>query len=283
MKNNLRTLTGLILLLLLGRPSSARAQAVAARVAVDLVEQIAKRGGKSAARELAELGGEAAVRDVLEQAEREGGESLVKNLTEQAGKYGIVALQAAKGAPKIALEAVAKLPPELAERGVRALAHEPAAMQKLISETGQEALEAAARHPGVGSQIAKTLGREGAEAATKLGDDAALALARNAEAIAKLPAAERTSLLTALRTKTAQTLSFLERHPKLLLTAAAVGAFVIGKDELLGVNGQAGMLERLVREPVRLVGMVVAGLLGLWGLLKLGFCYRALRKKSSHV
>ena len=253
----------------------------AARVAVDLVEQLAKRGGATASRELAELGGEVAVREVLEQAEREGGEQLVKTLSEQAGKYGIIAVQAAKGAPKVVTEAVSKLPKDLAEQGLRAIAHEPAAMQKLISETGQEALEAAARHPGVGSQIAKTLGKEGAETAAKLGDDAAVALARHADSIATLPAAERSSLLTALRTRTAKTLEFLEKHPKMMLTAAAVTAFVIGKDEILGINGQPGMLERLVKEPLRLAGFVGAGLLGLWGLMKLTFSYRAMRKKSS--
>jgi hypothetical protein len=264
------------------QPTSGYAQVgPAARTAVEIVEQLAKRGGTTAARELAEMGGEVAVREVLEQAQREGGEQLVKTLSEQAGKYGIIAVQAAKGSPKVVIEAVEKLPKDLAEQGLRAISHEPVAMQKLISETGQEALEAAARHPGVGSQIAKTLGKEGAETAAKLGDDAALALARNADAIAALPAAERTSLLAALRTSTAKVMAFLEKHPKALLTAAAVTAFIAGKDEILGINGQPGTLERLIKEPLRLTGMVVAALIGLWGLIKLSFAYRSMRKKSS--
>ncbi len=262
--------------------SSAYAQGgAAARVALDAVEQLVQRGGTSAARELAELGGTLAVREVLEQAEREGGEQLVKELTEQAGKYGIIAVQAAKGAPKVVVEAVAKLPKDLAENGLRAITREPAAMQKLIAETGQEALEAAARHPGVGSQIAKTLGKEGAETAAKLGDDAAVALARHADAIAALPAVQRTSFLAALRTNTAKALTFLEKHPKALLTAAAVTAFLVSKDELIGLNGQPGMIERLTKEPIRLVGYVLAGLIALWGTMKLTFAYRALRKKNS--
>ncbi len=270
------------LLFVVLQPASSQAQVgTAARAAVEVVEQLAKRGGATATRELAELGGEVAVREVLEQAEREGGEQLVKALSEQAGKYGIIAVQAAKGSPKVVVEAVAKLPQELAEQGLRAISHEPAAMQKLISETGQEALEAAARHPGVGSQIAKTLGKEGAETAAKLGDDAALALARNADAIAALPVAERSSLLAAMRNGSAKVVAFLEKHPKALLTAAAVTAFIAGKEEILGINGQPGTLERLIKEPVRLTGMVVAALVGLWGLLKLSFAYRSLRKKSS--
>lgn len=253
----------------------------AARVALEVVEQLAKKGGSTAARELTELGGEVAVREVLQQAEKEGGEVLVKQLSEQAGKYGIVAIQAAKGAPRVVVEAVEKLPKELAENGLRAISREPVAMQKLISETGQEALEAAAKHPGVGSQIAKTLGKEGAETAVKLSDDAAVVLARNADDIAKLAPAERSSVLTFFRTETARALKFIEKHPKTFLTSAGVVAFLASKDELLGTNGQAGFLERMFAEPVRYVGGVVAGLLALWGCTKLYFNTRSLRRKAA--
>lgn len=265
-------------LLLIATPALRAQGAVAARLAAELTEQLAKKGTSNAAQELAKMGGDVAVREVLEQAEKEGGEALVKSLADHAGKYGIVALQAAKGSPRAVIAAVDKLPKDLAERGLQAIAREPQVMQKLLSETGQEALEAAARHPGIGTKIAQTLGREGAETAAKLTDDAAVVLARHADDIAKLPAAERTGLLTAMRTQTARALKFLEKHPKTLLTAATVTAFIAGKDELLGTSGAPGFLERMFAQPVRTVGYVIAGLLALWGTTTILFSLRASRR-----
>jgi hypothetical protein len=266
--------------LILSAPLMAQG-GTAARVAVEVVEQLGKKGVTTASREIVELGGEVAVRELIEQAEKEGGEQLVKALSEQAGKYGVVALQAAKGAPQVVVTAVSKLPQDLAESGLRAIAREPVAMQKLIAETGQEALEAAARHPGVGSQVAKSLGKEGAQTIAGLSDDAAVVLARHADDIAKLPATERAGVLAAFRTNTAKALKFIEQHPKTFLTIAGATAFIVAKDELLGINGQAGFLERMFAEPVRSVGYVVAGLLALWGSMKLFFAYRTLRRRSA--
>lgn len=263
-------------------PSPVHAQAGAAgRAALEVMEQLGKRGTTTATRELTELGGEVAVRELLQQAEKEGGEALVKSLSDQATKFGIVALQAAKGAPHIVVPAVEKLPKELMENGLRAIAREPVAMQKLISETGQEALEAAARHPGVGADIVKTLGKEGAETLAKLSDDAAVQLARSAPEIAALPIAQRSSLLAAMKTNTAKVLTFLEKHPKTLLTAAAVTAFLASKDELLGTNGAPGFIERVLGEPLRWGGFALAGILFLWGAMRLTFAYRGLRKKAA--
>lgn len=278
MKHSLSALAITWGVFVLASPTVHAQGAVAARVAAEIAEQLAQKGSTQAARELAQMGGEVAVREVLEQAEKEGGEALVKALADHAGKYGIVAIQAAKGSPRAVIAAVDKLPKDLAEKGLQAIAREPQVMQKLVSETGQEALEAAARHPGIGSKIAQTLGKEGAETAAKLSDDAAMALARHADDIAKLPAAERTGLLAAMRTQTARALKFLEKHPKTLLTAAAVTAFIAGKDELLGTSGAPGFLERMFAQPVRTVGYVIAGLLALWGTTTILFSLRGSRQ-----
>ena len=77
---------------------------------------------------------------------------------------------------------------------------------------------------------------------------------------AEVPDVMKGAVLAALRTNTAKAVEFLEKHPKALLTAAAVTAFVVSKDELLGLNGQPGMIERLTKEPIRVVGFVLAGL-----------------------
>jgi hypothetical protein len=265
---------------LMGQGAVLRA---AGRSATEIIEQITKRGGSQAAKEIAQFGGERAVREVLEVAEREGGEALLQTISRQAGKHGIIALQAAKGAPRLVAEAVEKLPAELAENGLRAIAREPAVMQTVIREVGQEGLEIAARHPGVGAQIARTLGREGAIAAREVSEDAAIGLARHADDIAKLGTTEKAGLLEAFKKTPGRVLAFLEKHPKTLLTTAAVSAFLLTKDEFLGTEGQAGFIERLVQKPVNTVGYVLAGLIALWGGMKLWFSYRGLRAKRSNT
>jgi hypothetical protein len=251
----------------------------AGRAATEFTEQFTKRGGAQAAKELSQFGGETAVRELLEVAEREGGEALVQTISKQAGKYGVVALQAAKGSPRLVAEAVEKLPTELAENGLRAIAREPVVMQAVIRDVGQEGLEVAAKHPGVGSQIARVLGKEGSIAAREVPQEAAIGLARHADEIAKLAPAQKTGLLEAFKKTPGRVVAFLEKHPKTLLTAAAVTAFLATKDEILGINGQAGFLERLVEKPVTFVGYVLAGLVGLWGSMRLWFSYRGLRAK----
>ncbi len=267
-------------LLLVPQTSSAQGGA-AARVAVEVAEQLAKRGSTQAAKELAEFGGETAVRELLQQAEKEGGERLLQVISRQTSEHGVVALQAMKGAPKIVAEAVEQLPKEFAENGMRALARDPAALQTIIREVGQEGLEAAAKYPGVGAQIAKTLGKEGATAVKEVGEEAAIGLARHADDIAKLGAPERASLLAAFRQAPQKVLKFLEKHPKTMLTAAAVTAFVANKEELLGSAGSPGFIERMFKQPVYTIGYVIAGLLGLWGGLKLLFTYRGLRRRMA--
>lgn len=252
--------------------------AVVAKFASEVGQSLAQRAGSAAGRELAEIGGETAVREILQEAEKEGGEVLVAKLAQWAGSHGAVALQAAKGAPKLVAEAVEKLPKELAENGLRAIAKEPAVMHSLLRESGQEALEAAAKHPGIGTQIATKLGREGAEVAAKASDTAALSLARHADDLAKLPAAERSGFLRLMKSAPEKCVQFLGKHPVGTLTAAVVISFLANPDAYLGSNGQPGFIERLFKEPVRWVGLVAASLLAVWGTLKILLAARSAKQ-----
>jgi hypothetical protein len=264
---------------LLWVPSLLCAQgALVAKAATEIVEAMAKKSSVTAAREIAELGGEVAVRELLQEAEKQGGEALVRKVALLAGRHGSVALQATKGAPRIVAEAIEKLPQELAENGLRAVAREPLVMQKLITETGQEALEAAAKHPGIGGQIAAKLGREGAEVAAKASDDAARALARHADDLAKVASSERSAFLQMMKTAPEKCLAFLGKHPVGTLTAAVVASFLMNPDAYLGSADQPGFIERIAKEPARWLGMVAAALLAIWGLTKILLGVRASAK-----
>ncbi|MBP7950427.1 MAG: hypothetical protein KA004_12295 [Verrucomicrobiales bacterium] len=268
--------------LLLGGMSHSHAQAGAVgRVAVEVLEKISVKGGTTAARELAEFGGEAAVKEVLQQAEKEGGEQLLSLISRQTAEHGIVALQAMKGAPKMVAQAVEKLPAELAENGLRAVARQPAAMQQVLREAGQEGLEAAARHPGVGMQVAQKLGREGAETAAKVSTEAATVLARHADDLAKLGAKERSGLLALMKSAPEKVLKFLGRHPVGTLTAAVVASFLLNPDVYLGSADAPGFIERVFGEPLRAVGAVFAGLLAIWGCMKLVFAWRRMKQRAA--
>jgi hypothetical protein len=279
--------TKVLLCAALGFASASHVNAqggAAARLAVELTEQIAKRGGSTAARELAEFGGEAAVREVLQAAEKEGGQQLVEIVSRQAGKHGLVALQAMKGAPKLVAEAVEKLPQELAENGLRAVVREPLVMQKIITETGEAGLEAAARFPGVGSQVASKLGKEGVETLTssavkESGEKAAIALAKHADDIAKLAPVERGGLLAMMKSAPEKVVKFLGRHPVGTLTAAVVASFLLNPDAYLGSADAPGIIERMVGAPVRTAGYALAALVAIWGGLKLLFAWRGMRRK----
>ncbi len=250
------------------------------KAATEMVQAAAQKGGSTAAREFAEVGGETMVREILQEAEKQGGEVLMSKIARLTGTHGAIALQAAKAGPKVVAEAVEKLPAELVENGLRAVAKEPAVMTTLIRESGQEALEAAARHPGVGVQIASKLGREGAEAATKMTTTGATSLARHADDIAKLGTKERTGLLSMMKTAPEKCLQFLGKHPVGTLTGALVVSFLANPDAYLGANGQPGLIERVVQEPVRILGLVIAGLLGVWGLTKIGLSVGKARREA---
>jgi hypothetical protein len=230
---------------------------------------------------MAEFGGEVALREVLQKAEQEGGEALLQAISRQAGRHGILALQAAKTSPKLIIEAVEKLPQELAESGLRALKSEPQAMLKILTEVGQEGLEASARHPGIGARIASVLGREGAEVAAKGSDDVARALVHHADDIAKLGTKEKAGLLAMMKQAPGKTLQFLGKHPIGTLTAAVVASFLLNPDAYLGSDAHPGFLERLFKEPVQWIGLVGAALLAIWGAAKVFFAVRQMKRKSA--
>ncbi|MGB7158093.1 MAG: hypothetical protein WBD40_08505, partial [Tepidisphaeraceae bacterium] len=168
----------------------------------------------------------------------------------------------------------------------------PDLIARLVASHGAPALEAAARHPGVGSKLVTTLGDDGVALGRRLTTDQAVVVARHADEIAALPASQRASVTAALSRTPARVVSYLERHPKTLLTAAGVVTVVALKDEIIGTTQVAldaagnpialakpGFIERLVGEPVKqatnLLGVVGASLLAGWGSIQLWSSWRS--------
>ena len=65
------------------------------------------------------------------------------------------------------------------------------------------------------------------------------------------------------------------------LTAAVVASFLLNPDAYLGSADAPGFLERVFGEPVRAVGAVFAGLLAIWGTMKLAFAYRRMKQRAA--
>jgi hypothetical protein len=277
-----------------GAQTSSIAKAAAKEIVETIVAQAEKQGAKSLARELAEFGGETAVRETLEQVEKQGGEKAVQAIVRLGKTCGIDALRAAKTSPRLTAELVEQVRPELAAAALRTLARadEAIILGRIPQTLAPAALEAAARHPGVGAQLVEKLGAEGIDLSKRLTTDEAIGLLRHAGDIAPLPSAERAGLLKAVGEAPGKVISYMGKHPKVLLTTAGVGLFLANKDRLLGGKGSIeiapdgtpvyvpapGIIERVIITPVmqRLLP-VAALLLAMWGLSRIYWSWRSSR------
>jgi hypothetical protein len=291
----------LVIMLLVTPHCLAQARPIAA-AAKELAETLVKQGGREAAEELAQIGGEAAVRETLEAAAREGGEALVNKTTQYALAHGPLALKAIRPAPARMASALDALPPNLVKPALYAAAREPQVVTRLVGEFGSGALEVAAKHPGVGARLVETFGDDGVRAARTLTTDQAVTLARHADDIAALQPAQRSALLSKIASSPRVVLDYLEKHPRILATAAGVGTVLALKDDIVGTSeivtgpdgkpvavAKPGLIERVItteRSPVRtglnaLVVVLVAFLIG-WALIRLWGTWRVQRMRVAH-
>lgn len=280
----MKTIT-IIFLTLLAVPIARAQGGAAVRAATEIGESILRRGGTEAAEELAKIGGQKAVQELMEQAAKEGGEALVKQTARLAETHGVLALKAMQGAPGAVVRAVDGVPAELAEQGLRAIVREPAVMQGMVREFGSAALETAARHPGLAGKISSGLGSEGLDIARRVTTEEATLLARYADDIAKLPAAERASVMSLLKQAPGKALAWAERHPKLLIAGSATTAVVLARKELFGEGDAPGFLERIgssiyetFKAPINVVAAALAGIVVLWAGLKMRRVVRMARR-----
>lgn len=242
--------------LALATPMDVRAQAgsVGRAIGTELVEKLGQRGAK----ELLEVGGEAAVREVVEKAVAEGGEQIAREVAVYAERYGARSLLAFREAPVAMAQAMRKVPAELAEGAMRAAAREPAAIAKLVATHGDDVLLVAAKHPGVGVDIAGKLGSEGCAVARQLTTPEAIRLARLGDDLARLPAAERAGVLARIGKSPQRVLEWLEKHPKVLGTAALTTTALVTIDKMLGDAESPGFVERVVSQMKTPIGWILA-------------------------
>lgn len=256
----------------------------------EIIEAIAQKSAKEATQELTEFGGKKAIQETLEKAAREGGDELVAKVVTYGRRYGISAMRVINHAPVHYIKALDDLPEELIERAVWAVQREPAVMTRLVRDYGADALLIAAKHRGVGGDLVSKLGSAGVRLGKALPESQAVVVTRHADEIAALPQSQQSRVIEAMLAAPSRTLDYLEKHPKVLLTAAGVGTFIALKDEILGTDEEVsttpdgtrivrrrGFAERTLeqfRKPIVLILAVIAGILALWGLTKIWGVYR---------
>lgn len=202
-----------------------------------------RNGGRQLAEELAELGGDAAVGNLARKVLAESGEEGIEQLASLAGKFGPDAVRALQQADNVApvLKAISDLPEAMAGPALRRLAaaSAPKELTEAVSRYGASALRAEVAHPGMGGKLVGSLGNDGILLAEKLSSEQLLQVARHAEDIAKLPIAQRESILQMMRSDTKAMVSFLgrfvEKNPgTTLFTAAGTGIILAESERILG-------------------------------------------------
>jgi hypothetical protein len=275
--------------------------ALAIRTARSLVEQIGVRGGKTASEEVVRLGGEKAVQEVLEKAAKEGGDVLVEKTARYTVEYGPVVLRGAKDSPLHFISAFERLPPTLRTGAIQEMRREPELMTRLIGEHGEKALEVAARHPSVGPRVLSKVGRESSEFLVSQPTDHVIRVARISDDIAKASPAQRRDLMHLISRAPEKTLNLLETHPKVLMTSAALTAFLAAKDQILGteeivigpdgkpvtvgktsaLRGVIKELGNIVKDPLAIFAAVAGFIIVLVALIKLLPLLRFRNKQQS--
>ncbi|MFM8175458.1 MAG: hypothetical protein ACKN81_18100 [Pirellulaceae bacterium] len=202
-----------------------------------------RNGGRQLAEELAELGGDAAVGNLARKVMTESGEQGIEQLATLAGKFGPDAVRALQQADSVApvLKAISDLPEAMVGPALRRLSGASAQKEltEAVSRYGASALRAEVAHPGMGGKLVGSLGNDGIFLAEKLSTEQLLQVARHADDIAKLPTAQRESVLQMMRSDTKAMVSFLgrfvEKNPgTTLFTAAGTGIILAESERILG-------------------------------------------------
>jgi len=161
--------------------------------------------------------------------------------------------------------------------GVEALERSPSILS-LAPSAARSAVAAESRLPGVGATIVETLGDDGARIASTLSEREGVSLARWSGDVAKLPAKERTAVISALEKRPGAVLDYLDRHPGVLVagtiaSAAAVveiAAIVSGQEgpTTAAVRGAAKVADEVLSTPlaitITLAGVVLVALGAAW-------------------
>lgn len=261
----------------------------------EILEVVAARGGREAAQELAEFGGKEAVEAALQRVAKEGGDDLVAKAVRFGKSHGLSAIRTIERAPALYIKALDAMPANLVERALGAARRDPALVERIVSRHGSEALEIAARHRGVGADIVAKLGDDGIRMARNLTEEQAVILARHADDIARLPQGQRGDMVDVILKAPGRILDYLERHPRVFMTATGVTTLIALKDDVLGADEETivnpdgstrtrkiGFAERIVttfQTPLASILVVIAGIVAAWGSVRVWGDYRRERAR----
>ncbi|QDT06405.1 hypothetical protein K227x_48140 [Rubripirellula lacrimiformis] len=217
--------------------------ALASSVAKAIMKYFGKEGAGEASEYLTRQGGKELMERVAANAARDGGDQAVQKVAALAGKYGPDALAALDNAPSVGpiLKALDDLPADQVGAAIAKLSA-GATGRELADATiqfGSKALTSELKHPGVGLVMVRSLGDDGAELASRMNSDQAIAVARHAEDLAKLPPTQRDGVLAVMRQDTTRMVQFLgrfaEANPgKSLFTVATTTVILAQPDRILG-------------------------------------------------
>lgn len=228
--------------------ASVQAQGAAIREGGEqLLRAVSKYLGKptaqAAVEELAEHGGEAAVRRVAQKALSEGGEPTLNRMVATASKYGPDAVRMFDNVPTVSpvLKSLDEIPEEVVSTALKRLAAgQPGReLAEVAEQYGGKAILVELKHPGVGTGLVRSLGDEGVRIGDSLATDQAIVLAKHADDIAKLPAAQRAGILDLLHRDATGVVGFIgrfmEKHPgKTLFAASATTIILANPERILG-------------------------------------------------
>lgn len=217
--------------------------AVASSIGRAVLKFFGKEGSEEATEYLAKKGGLEVVERVTKVAGKEGGEEAVEQVARLTAKHGPEALAALDNVPSIApiLKSLDELPESQVSAALARLsAGTPGReLAETVGKYGTAALRSELKHPGVGVVLVRSLGDEGAELASKLSGDQAIAIARYADDIAKLPQSQRQGVLALIKNDTDRMVAFVGRfvedNPgKILFSAATTTVILAQPDRILG-------------------------------------------------
>ncbi len=212
-------------------------------VASAIAKYFGKEGAEEAAEYLAKKGGKEIAERVASKAAQHGGDEAVEQLAKYVGKHGPDALRALDNVPAVGpiLNALDEIPEaQLKAALARLAAGTPGReLAEAVGKHGSKALASELKHPGVGLALVRALGDDGAELAAKMTSEQAIALAKHADDIAKLPIAQRNGLVSLIGKDMGKVVGFLgdfvKANPtKTLFTVATTTVILAEPERILG-------------------------------------------------
>ena len=147
---------------------------------------------------------------------------------------GCLLFKAVKTNPGRLIQVLDDIPESMVGKALAAINHNPAAMNRLVINHGSDALRVAAKLPGIGVDICEGLGSQGIRTALRLEVSQAVQLHRLMPQLSRLEAGQRSRVLDMISEAPARVLSFLEKHPRLLLTSAGVTVLINYREAIVG-------------------------------------------------